>query len=166
MLPAAGARVTLTRGGCIPRSAARATCIKRENRAMRRILIADHEPHVRYALSSKVLQAGFGLITAQDGAEAYALACARKPDLIVAEYRLPLIDGLDLCARLRQSPRTREIPIMMIALAEDRPEPGRLGATNVRTVLTKPLVVRDLVLRITELLGPEPLHLLPGIVVR
>ena len=129
---------------------------------MRRILIADHEPHVRYALSSKVLQAGFGLITAHDGEEAFALACARRPDLIVLEYRLPLMDGVDLSARLRQSPRTRDIPIVMVALADDRPARERLDATNVRTVLTKPLVVRDLVSRITDVLGLDPLHLVPG----
>ena len=128
---------------------------------MRRILIADHEPHVRYALSSKVLQAGFGLITAHDGEQAIALACARKPDLIVVEYRLPLVDGLDLSYRLRELAATRDIPIVMISLADDLPRRDRLGRTNVRAVLSKPLVVRDLVHRISALLGPEPLHLLP-----
>src|SRR6187399_702383 len=74
--------------------------------AMHSILIADHEPHVRYALSSKVLQAGFGLITAHDGRQALTLACARRPDLIVVEYRLPLLDGVDLSMRLRQTRKT------------------------------------------------------------
>jgi len=129
---------------------------------MRRILIADHEPHVRYALSSKVLQAGFGLITAHDGPEALALACARKPDLIVVEYRLPLVDGVDLSAQLRELPSTRHIPIVMISVADDPPGRERLRKTNVRAVMIKPLVVRDLVHRIWSLLGPEPLHLLPG----
>jgi CheY-like chemotaxis protein len=128
---------------------------------MRRILIADHEPHVRYALSSKVLQAGFGLITAVDGEEALALACAQKPDLVVVEYRLPLVDGLDLSARLREFPATCDIPILMISLAEDLPRREGLRRTNVRAVLSKPLVVRDLVHRIAALLGPEPLHFLP-----
>ena len=126
---------------------------------MRRILIADHEPHVRYALSSKVLQAGFGLISANDGAEALALACARKPDLIVAEYRLPLVDGLDLSFRLRELPETRDIPIVMISLADDLPQRDKLRFSNVRAVLSKPLVVRDLVSRIASLLGSDPIHL-------
>jgi DNA-binding response OmpR family regulator len=123
---------------------------------MRSILIADHEPHVRYALASKVLQAGFGLITAHDGEEAFSLARARKPDLIVVEYRLPLVDGIDLSARLRLTPTTRNIPIVMISLADDRPENERLTRTNIRALMVKPLVVRDLVSRIGELLGPEP----------
>jgi len=132
---------------------------------MHSILIADHEPHVRYALSSKVLQAGFGLITAHDGRQALTLACARRPDLIVVEYRLPLLDGVDLSMRLRQTRKTSAIPIFMISLADDPPARERLLRTNIRALMIKPLAVRDLVSRITELLGPaQPIQLPPGIV--
>ena len=53
------------------------------------LLIADDETHILNVLSIKLTNAGYNVITAEDGVEAYALACEVKPDLVITDFQMP-----------------------------------------------------------------------------
>ena len=80
------------------------------------VLMADDEPHIRYMLDYKLGRAGYTVITAGDGREAFELACAHHPDLIVTDYQMPGGDGLELCKRLKSNAGTASIPVLMLMI--------------------------------------------------
>src|SRR5688572_29979501 len=80
----------------------------------RTILVADVETHILNVVSIKLQNAGFNVITAEDGAAAHLLALSASPDLIITDYQMPLLSGLELCSKLKGSASTREIPVILL----------------------------------------------------
>ena len=67
----------------------------------KKILVADDESHILNVVSLKLSNAGYDVVTASDGQEAFELATAQRPDLIITDYHMPLLSGLELCQKLR-----------------------------------------------------------------
>src|SRR5215217_425240 len=78
------------------------------------ILVADDETHILNVVSLKLRNAGFRVLTAHDGQEALDLATQEIPDLLITDYHMPMLSGLELCRRMRQDPRTAAIPAIML----------------------------------------------------
>ena len=78
------------------------------------ILCVDDEQNILDLLTFNLQSSGYETITALDGTTALALAKAQNPALILLDLMLPDIDGLDVCQRLKASPTTSAIPIIML----------------------------------------------------
>src|SRR6476659_6762258 len=78
------------------------------------ILVADDETHILNVVSLKLRNAGYRVLTARDGQEALELAQQERPDLIITDYHMPALSGLELCRRLKQDEKTRNIPAIML----------------------------------------------------
>lgn len=117
-----------------------------------KILVVDDEPDALELLGLKLREAGFIPVFASDGAQALTAVRADRPDLIVLDWMLPEIDGLEVCKILRRDPATVAIPILMLtarATEMDRVLGLELGADD---YVSKPYSPRELVLRIRKLL--------------
>lgn len=116
---------------------------------MSSILLVDDEPMIIDSLSYSLRREGFEVTTATDGNQALSTFEAMRPDLVVLDIRLPGIDGLEVCRRLRaQSP----VPIIMLtALGNemDRVVGLEVGADD---YLPKPFSFRELLARIRSML--------------
>jgi two-component system, OmpR family, alkaline phosphatase synthesis response regulator PhoP len=122
----------------------------------KRILIADDETHILNVLSIKLHNAGFAVIPAEDGLSAYSLVRSEKPDLIITDYQMPGLSGLELLARLRSDPETSDVPAIVLtargfAIADDETNHG-----NVRRVIDKPFSPREVLECVNELLDLVP----------
>lgn len=117
------------------------------------ILIVDDEADIRSTVEFNLSREGFRVVTAERGREAVERASeSPRPDLIVLDLMLPDISGTEVCRQLRQSPATRNIPILMLTAktdAIDRVVGFEVGADD---YVTKPFSVRELVLRIKAIL--------------
>src|SRR5437588_5325069 len=80
----------------------------------KKILVADDETHILNVVSMKLRNAGYEVVTARDGQEALEAALAELPDLIITDYHMPQMSGLELCQRLKQEPSTCGIPAIML----------------------------------------------------
>lgn len=80
---------------------------------MAKILLIEDDPRALEMLRFRFEKAGYDVTEAHDGDDGLTKAL-HKPDLIVLDVRLPKIDGWELCRLLKNEPRTREIPIMML----------------------------------------------------
>ncbi len=123
------------------------------------ILVADDETHILNVVSIKLRNAGFHVITAEDGADAYELARIHCPDLIIADYQMPLMSGVELCSRLRCDPATREIPAMLLTARGFAVSREDQASGNIRRVIAKPFSPRKVLACVQELLAgiePEP----------
>lgn len=118
-----------------------------------KVLIVDDEPDTLELIGFNLKNAGYDVVTADNGAEALRKARSTAPDLIILDLMLPEIDGLHVCKLLQADPATSRIPIMMLtakAAEIDRILGLELGA---RDYVTKPFSPRELVLRIRNLLA-------------
>jgi DNA-binding response OmpR family regulator len=116
------------------------------------ILVVDDEPDAVALIEFNLVQAGYDVITAEDGAEALRKARQHFPTLIVLDLMLPQIDGLEVCRTLRRDAATAGIPIIMLtakAAELDRVLGLEIGADD---YVTKPFSPRELVLRIKKML--------------
>src|SRR5215208_7312940 len=78
------------------------------------ILVADDESHILHVVSLKLRNAGFRVVTARDGQEAFEMAQQSHPDLLITDYHMPQLSGLELCQRLKQDANTSNIPAIML----------------------------------------------------
>jgi len=117
-----------------------------------KILLVEDEPAIQELLAFNIKQCGFQAIPARDAAEALASVKQELPDLILLDWMLPGISGVELAKRWRAEPRTRDIPIIMLtARTEERDKIMGLesGADD---YITKPFSPRELMARIRAVL--------------
>ena len=122
----------------------------------RRILVADDESYILTTVAHKLRQRGYEVVTAADGEQAHAIARESRFDLIVSDFQMPLLSGFDLCVRLRDEPRTAQIPVIMLTARGHRLAPSQLAQTNIKHLLPKPFSTKELITKVEEILGPAP----------
>ena len=117
------------------------------------ILVADDESHILHVVSLKLRNAGFQVITAKDGAEALELAHQHRPHLLITDYHMPQLSGLELCQRLKQDPATAHIPAIMLTARGYHLEPHDTEQSGILRMLSKPFSPRHLLATVNEVLS-------------
>ena len=121
--------------------------------AERKILVADDESHILHVVSLKLRNAGYRVLTAHDGQEALELAHQEMPDLIITDYHMPQLSGLELCSRLKADPKTRHIPAIMLTARGYHLEPADTERSGILRMLSKPFSPRQLLSTVNEVLN-------------
>jgi two-component system alkaline phosphatase synthesis response regulator PhoP len=118
----------------------------------KKILVADDETHILHVVSLKLRNAGFNVLTARDGQEALEIALQERPDLIITDYHMPQLSGLELCQRLKQDPKTANIPAIMLTARGYHLEPRDTERSGILRMLSKPFSPRQLLSTVNEVL--------------
>jgi CheY-like chemotaxis protein len=118
----------------------------------KKILVADDESHILNVVSLKLSNAGYVVVTASDGQEAFELATAERPDLIITDYHMPLLSGLELCQKLRQSVATAGIPTILLTARGYGLEPADMEQNGISRLVSKPFSPRQLLATVDEML--------------
>ena len=120
---------------------------------MTAVLIADDDADIRDLVAFKLEQAGFEVITAEDGPTALSAAHDKVPDIAVLDVSMPGMSGLDVCRMLRADPSTADMMIIMLtARAQETDVEGGFSA-GADDYLIKPFSPRELTSRVQALLG-------------
>lgn len=119
----------------------------------RKILIADDESHILNMVSLKLTRAGFVVLTARDGREALELVHHEHPDLIITDYHMPHLSGLELCATLRNDPLTRDIPAILLTAAGYNIDQQDAKNAGIHCMIAKPFSPRQLLQTVHDMLG-------------
>lgn len=85
-----------------------------------KVLVVDDEWKIRDVLSQFLTEKGYEVILASNGEEAIELAEKENPDVILLDVKMPGIDGIETCRRLKQEEKTRSVPVIMITAFQDR----------------------------------------------
>ncbi len=126
------------------------------------ILVCDDEPHILHIVATKLRNGGFNVVTAADGEEAFGLSQDTMINLVVTDYQMPVLSGLELCAKLRSQEATRDIPVIMLTARGFSMKDDDLKETNIRKVLAKPFSPRELLRCSQELLNVAPVSAAPA----
>ena len=118
----------------------------------KRILLVEDQENNRQILRDLLGNAGYELIEAVDGEQALAAYAKQRPDLILMDIQLPVLDGYETTRRIRRDPESKAIPIIAVtsyALAGDEAKAMAAGCT---AYITKPFSPRMLLAKVREYL--------------
>ena len=122
------------------------------------ILVVDDESHILHVVSMKLTNAGYEVITAEDGEEAFDIAVEQQPDLVISDFQMPYMTGLELCTALKEHDTTCDTPALMLTARGFSIEGELLARTNIKGVVSKPFSPRDILSHVQELIGESGRH--------
>jgi len=112
------------------------------------ILVVDDEPEMAAMISRYLLQEGYNTIVAMSGAEALELAERERPFAVTLDVIMPDMDGWEVLQGLKKNPETKEIPVIIVSISEDRETGFALGAIG---YVTKPVSKKLLISEIGKI---------------
>lgn len=126
---------------------------RRKNDVQKRVLFVDDEGDNLGVHELVLKREGYSVDLASSGKQALVAAISRRPDIIVSDIQMPGLDGFALCDRLRQDPRTSNIPILLMS-GESKHETDQLKGLGVGAddYLLKPFSPRYLIAKIKSVL--------------
>ncbi len=120
------------------------------------VLVCDDEELIRWSIAEFLRGEGYRVVEAEDGAAALRLIERDSPDIVLTDLKMPVMDGIELLRRLRQS--DRDMPVIVITAhnaVDSAVEATRLGA---RDYLTKPFDLREVALTVSRVLASHRLE--------
>ncbi|OPX21811.1 MAG: hypothetical protein B1H04_06040 [Planctomycetales bacterium 4484_123] len=104
-------------------------------------------------MAMKLSNAGYEALTAEDGEEALELCLTEGPQLVITDYQMPLMTGLEMCRQLRQHDQTRELPVLMLTARGFDISPEEMASAGIVDVLSKPFSPREVLEKVRALIG-------------
>lgn len=116
------------------------------------IIIAEDEDALATLLSYNLEKEGYEVGIATDGDEALVMVKERQPDLLVCDWMMPKVSGIEVCRRLRQVPASRNLPIVMLTARSEESDRIRGLDTGADDYVVKPFSMTELMARIRAVL--------------
>jgi DNA-binding response OmpR family regulator len=122
----------------------------------KRILLCDDEAHILRAAEFKFKRAGYEVFCAFDGQEGWEQVLLHRPDIVVTDCQMPRMNGLQLAERIKQTPETTGLPVIMLSAKGFELSPTDIrDKFGIRALLAKPFSPRELFQRVEATLA-EP----------
>jgi CheY-like chemotaxis protein len=119
----------------------------------KRILVVDDEARVREMIDFRLRLFGYEVLHAEDGKEALAIASKEKPDLVLLDVMMPELDGFQVCKRLKQHEKTRDIPVVMLTAKAEAKDVTRAFNSGAVDYVVKPYDPTVLQQKVAQSLG-------------
>ncbi|HEY1363093.1 MAG TPA: response regulator [Xanthobacteraceae bacterium] len=116
----------------------------------RRILVVEDQEDNRQILRDLLTSVGYEIVHAEDGEQALTAAAAQRPDLILMDIQLPLLDGYETTRRLKADPALRAIPVIAVTSYALSGDESKARAAGCDAYVTKPYSTRALLAKIRE----------------
>ena len=124
----------------------------RDNMLKPLVMVVEDEPALSTMLRYNLEKEGYRVAEAGDGEEALTALAERKPDLVLLDWMLPSLSGIEICRQIRRKPSTRELPIIMLTARGEEGDKIRGLNTGADDYLTKPFSLPELMARVRALL--------------
>jgi len=131
--------------------------LQKEN-ISRTVLVAEDDREARDLLKLEFELEGFTVLTAANGAEAIATADSLKPDVILMDVVMPVVDGIEATQRLLSEKATKHIPVLMLTVVEKKEEVIRALQAGAFDYITKPFFLPELKARVNAALRYKRLY--------
>lgn len=122
----------------------------------RKVLVADDEVHIVQVIAMKLRNNGFEVVTAESGTEAYKVCCRENPDVIIADYHMPEMDGIQLIEKIRANTDLKHMPIIMLTAKGFTIDEKLRQKLQISECLNKPFSLKELLGHVEEVLLSSP----------
>ena len=119
----------------------------------KRILVVEDQEDNMQILRDLLRSAGYQMIEAENGEDALAAAAAQRPDLILMDIQIPIIDGYEATRRIKADPQLNSIPIIVVTSYALSGDEAKARAAGCDAYVTKPYSPRQLLAKIREYLA-------------
>jgi two-component system, OmpR family, phosphate regulon response regulator PhoB len=113
-----------------------------------RLLLAEDDANLTELLRYNLERDGYEVVHSADGEEAMAMAQDHKPDVVILDWMIPNLPGIEICRRLRRIPETANLPIIMLTARAEEQDRVRGLETGADDYITKPFSPRELSARL------------------
>jgi DNA-binding response OmpR family regulator len=117
------------------------------------ILVAEDDPDIRDLVVFRLQRSGWKVVPASDGEQAIELARMDRPDVAVLDWMMPVKNGMEVIAEMREDPELATVPILMLSARAQEPDIVQGFTTGATDYLTKPFSPQELHLRVQALLA-------------
>jgi len=121
----------------------------------KKVLVVDDEVHIIHVVAIKLRNNGFDVVSAENGADAFELALSEKPDIIVTDFQMPVMTGLELVEKLRQNETTKYMPVIMLTARSFAVDEQQKENLQIAEFLSKPFSPKELLRSIEDVLYQE-----------
>jgi len=118
----------------------------------KKVLVVDDEVHIIHVVAIKFRNNGYDVLTAENGSIGYEIACQEQPDIIVTDFQMPVMTGLEMVSKLRKTDQTKNIPVILLTargFAIDDEQRQNLGISE---FLSKPFSPKELLRSVEDIL--------------
>jgi two-component system alkaline phosphatase synthesis response regulator PhoP len=120
---------------------------------MRKVVVIDDEPFILMMIEDKLKKAGFDVVTLRSSLGAIEVIRKEKPGLIILDWMMPELSGIELCKILKHNPDMADIPVFMLT-AKGQDSDEQLGLrSGVARYITKPFSPKALLQMVEEVMG-------------
>ena len=120
--------------------------------AGKKVLVVDDEIHIVHVVAIKLRNNGYDVTTASNGAEALELALQNKPDMVVTDFQMPVMTGLELIKQLRGNELTKDVPVVMLTARGFAIEDEQKEDLKISEFISKPFSPKELLRNIEDIL--------------
>lgn len=118
------------------------------------VLVVDDEDHILRVVSYKLRGAGYTVLEANDGEEAWEILRSQPVDLVLTDQQMPFMTGLELVEAMRTRPDTANVPVLMLTARGFRLDAEELQRADVIAMIAKPFSPRLLLSQVRSAIGP------------
>ncbi len=118
----------------------------------KKVLVVDDEIHIVQVVAIKLRNNGFAVVTAENGQDAFNLACNETPDVIVTDFQMPGMTGVELIENLRNRPATADVPVIMLTARGFAIDDEQKQNLKISVCLSKPFSPREVLQCVEEVL--------------
>lgn len=118
----------------------------------KKVLVVDDEIHIVHVVAIKLRNNGYEVFTAENGCEGYKIACQEKPDVIVTDFQMPAMTGLEMIEALRKNNETAAMPVIMLTARGFAIEDNQKESLRISDCLSKPFSPKELLRTVEDVL--------------
>ena len=119
----------------------------------KRVLVVDDHPPTVTLIQSALETAGYSVTSAGNGAECLLAVHKERPDLVILDVIMPVLDGFHTLRVLRETPETRDLPVLILSARKEDKDILEGWQGGAHLYLTKPFEIRDLVAAVERMIG-------------
>jgi len=119
----------------------------------KRILVVDDEPDILKVIAVRLKAQGYEILTAVDGKEALDLIQQQRPDLVLLDLRLPVMDGYEVCRRMKSDDDLKDIPVIILTATVPEKLAQKMEELKANDYMTKPFIPENLLEKVKKLVG-------------
>jgi two-component system alkaline phosphatase synthesis response regulator PhoP len=116
----------------------------------KKVLVVDDEVHIVQVVAIKLRNNGYNVVTAENGSQGYDLARQEKPDVVISDFQMPVMTGLELVEKMRQDPDLSDVPVIMLTARGFSIEEDKRQTLKLSACLSKPFSPREVLQCVEE----------------
>lgn len=117
------------------------------------ILVAEDEADILKIIIFRLKKAGYNVVTAANGKEALEILSRSKPDLLILDLVMPVVDGYEVCKAVKEGQKLRDIPILLITASVTSNMIDKIRDVKADDYLAKPFETEELLKKVEKLAG-------------